>query len=162
LAGKFLETFYSSAGFWRLTHHTMNKILLRGSGPLLLLVFIAPTVARATESDSGLIDRGRYLVHEVAMCIDCHSPRGEKGGFLEGRHLTGATLDFAATVPMPWAPFAPKIAGLENFTAEEAVRFFMTGTRPSGAPTLPPMPGYRMNQEDAAAVTAYLKSLAPQ
>ena len=140
----------------------MNKMTLRGFGPLLLLVLTATTAARATESDSGLIERGRYLVHEVSMCIDCQSPRGEKGRFLEGRHLTGATLDFAATVPMPWAPLAPGIAGLENYTTEQAVSFFMTGERPSRAPVLPPMPAYRMNREDAAAVAAYLKSLAPQ
>jgi hypothetical protein len=36
----------------------------------------------------------------------------------------------------------------------------MTGKRPTGAPTLPPMPEYRFSREDAEATTAYLESLA--
>ncbi len=117
--------------------------------------------ATLSAADAALVERGRYLVHDVAMCIDCHSPRGEKGAFLAGKHLTGAALEFAATVPMPLAPYAPNLAGLENFTAAEAVKFFMTGERPNGMPTLPPMPAYRMKREDAEAVAAYLKSLKP-
>ncbi|HRJ46091.1 MAG: hypothetical protein RLZZ129_605 [Verrucomicrobiota bacterium] len=133
---------------------------MKSTLPLILAAALfagGTTLSAAT--DDALVERGRYLVHDVAMCIDCHSPRGEKGAFLEGKHLTGAALDFAATVPMPWAPYAPNLAGLENFTAAEAVKFFMTGERPSGMPTLPPMPAYRMKREDAEAVTAYLKSL---
>lgn len=116
----------------------------------------------AAETKSPAIERGRYLVHQVAMCVDCHSPRGEKGVFIADQHLTGAPLGFAATGPMPWAPFAPAIAGMDNYTAEQAVKFFMTGERPSGMPVLPPMPEYRLNQADAEAVVAYLKSLAPK
>ena len=129
---------------------------------LLLLAgaVLCPVVAQA-KNETAVIERGRYLVHQVAMCIDCHSPRGEKGVFLEGKHLTGASLDFAATVPMPWAPFAPGLLGLENFTTEQAVKFFMTGERPTGQPVRPPMPAYRMSEADARVVTAYLKSLAP-
>lgn len=137
----------------------MNTSLL---SKLLLIAatVLCPIVAHA-KSETAAIERGRYLVHQVAMCIDCHSPRGEKGVFLEGKHLTGASFDFAATVPMPWAPFAPCLVGLENFTTEQAVKFFMTGERPTGQPVLPPMPAYRMSEADARAVTAYLKSLAP-
>jgi hypothetical protein len=43
---------------------------------------------------------------------------------------------------MPWAPAAPNLTGLENFTAAEAVRFFMSGERPNGILPLPPMPAY--------------------
>jgi len=91
--------------------------------------------------------------------MDCHSPRDEKGRFIEGQQLMGSVLSFAPTVPMPWAPAAPRIAGLEGFTTEEAVKFLMTGARPSGVPPLPPMPAYRLSEDDAKAVVAYLKSL---
>lgn len=94
------------------------------------------------------------------MCADCHSPRGERGVFIAGKEYTGAPLGFAPTVPMPaWADSAPFIAGLPNYTTEQAVKFFMTGDRPTGIPARPPMPAYRMNQADAEAVVAYLKSL---
>lgn len=125
----------------------------------LAAALFAGGASMSAASEDVLVERGRYLVHDVAMCIDCHSPRGEKGVFLEGKHLTGAVLDFTATVPMPWAPYAPSLLGLENFTADEAVKFFMTGERPAGMPPLPPMPAYRMNKADAKAVVAYLKSL---
>ena len=60
---------------------------------------------------------------------------------------------------MPWAPAAPSIAGLPNYTTEQALKFLMTGERPSGVPPLPPMSANRLNEEDAKAVVAYVKSL---
>ncbi len=140
----------------------MSRMLLCGFVPLCLMSLLATADAGANENRPALVERGRYLAHDVALCIDCHSPRDEKGQFIEGKHLTGAALGFTATVPMPWAPAAPAIAGLENFTAEQAVKFLMTGERPSNVPVLPPMPAYRMSKADAEAVVAYLKSLAPQ
>lgn len=102
------------------------------------------------------IERGRYLVHRVGMCTDCHSPRNEKGEFIEEKHLTGSLLKFAPIA-------APKIAGLPvGFTPDDTVRFLMTGKRPNGRPDpQPPMPAYRLERADAEAVTAYLQSLAP-
>jgi mono/diheme cytochrome c family protein len=129
--------------------------------PVLLLIAAGSALsAGAADQPDPLVERGRYLTHHVAGCVDCHSPRDEKGRFIADRHLTGSVLGFAPTVPMPWAPAAPSLVGLEGYTPEQAVRFLMTGERPSGVPPLPPMPEYRLNQEDAKAVVAYLRSLA--
>lgn len=127
---------------------------------LAILLLAAALPAFAGEKPEKLIERGRYLVFDVAGCVDCHSPRDEKGQFVADRHLTGAVLPFAPTVPMPWAPAAPSIAGLEGYTTKQAVKFLMTGERPSRVPPLPPMPAYRLNEADAKAVVAYLQSLA--
>lgn len=133
--------------------------LLRPALALLLAgASLLPAFAGEQKTDA-LIERGRYLVFDVAGCVDCHSPRNEQGQFLADRHLTGAVLAFAPTVPMPWAPAAPAIAGLEGYTEAQAIKFLMTGERPSGVPPLPPMPAYRLNEADAKAVVAYLKSL---
>jgi mono/diheme cytochrome c family protein len=140
----------------------MSRNLLGGFMPLFLLGAVFGSEIKAANVNSAQIERGRYLVHESVLCVDCHSPRDEKGRFIAGKHLTGAALPFVPTVPMPWAPAAPNIAGLENFTAEQAVKFMMTGERPSGVPALPPMPAFRMSREDAEAVVAYLKSLPSQ
>lgn len=105
------------------------------------------------------IERGRYLVESVGLCADCHTPRTEKGAFDRSRWLAGAPLPFQPTVAMPWSPAAPPIAGLPTMTDEQGIEFMQTGRRPSGAPVLPPMPAFRFNPEDAAAVVAYLKSL---
>lgn len=115
--------------------------------------------AATTPPPDALVTRGRYLVEKVGMCADCHSPRNEKGGFIHERWLSGSPLGFAPTVPMPWIPFAPPIAGLPTMTDAQAISFLQDGKRPNGSTPLPPMPEFRFNAEDARAVTAYLKSL---
>lgn len=105
-------------------------------------------------------ERGRYLVQNVGMCADCHSPRGPGGVFDQSRWLQGAPLGFAATVPMPaWAGFAPAIAGLRNYTDEQAIALLTEGRALHGQPLRPPMPEYRFSREDAEAVVVYLRSL---
>lgn len=114
------------------------------------------------EDRAELIERGRHLVESVAMCTDCHSPRLPNGQFDKTRYLMGMELPFKATIPMPWAPIAPPIAGLPTLPTDEvAVEFLMTGKRPSGAPVLPPMPEVRLKREEAEAVVAYLRSVKP-
>ena len=127
---------------------------------VFLLAATAALPGLAADKPDPVIEKGRYLTHNVAGCIDCHSPRDERGQFIADKHLTGAVLPFAPTVPMPWAPAAPALIGFEGYTTEQAVKFLMTGERPSGVPPRPPMPEYRLNEEDAKAIVAYLKSLA--
>lgn len=105
---------------------------------------------------------GRYLVERVGMCIDCHSPRDEKGEFVAERWLQGAVLPFTPAVPMPWAPVAKPIAGLPTLTDEQALTFLTTGVLPGGRRPLPPMPPYAFSAEDARDVIAYLRApIAP-
>ncbi len=112
------------------------------------------------ESEHGLlVERGRYLVNGVGVCADCHTPRNERGELIPELSLEGAPLGFAPTVPMPWAPAAPPIAGLKGMTDEQAKTFLMTGVRPDGSKPLPPMPEYRFSEPDAAAVLAYLRTM---
>lgn len=123
------------------------------------LVVAAPQ-AMAKGKDSKAVARGRYLVEQVGMCADCHSPRNEKGQFIQERWLQGAPLDFKPTVPIPgWAEAAPPLAGLPGWTEAEVVTLLTTGKDPKGGMAGPPMPQYRMTKEDAAAVAAYLASL---
>jgi mono/diheme cytochrome c family protein len=128
----------------------------------LVLVVAAASVAAGepASKSKASVARGKYLVEQVAMCTDCHSPRNERGEFIRDRWLHGAPLDFKNTVPMPkWAGVAPPIAGLPGWTVDHGVAFLMTGKTPEGDMPDPPMPPYRMTREDATAVVAYLKSL---
>lgn len=70
---------------------------------VLALVSLASSRESAANdlAERGRIERGRYLVHHVSLCIDCHSPRGEQGRFIEEKHLTGSELGFKPTVAMP-------------------------------------------------------------
>jgi len=140
----------------------MMRIVIVLSTAILLAV---PMSASSKEPAGNqrhrtLLARGKYLVENLGMCRDCHSPRNEKGEFISGRHLAGAPLDFQPLHPVPnWAPAAPPIAGLPGWSTAEAIRFFMTGVAKDGKPASPPMPQYRMSRQDAEAVAAYLKSL---
>lgn len=129
--------------------------------PLLAvnLFFAAVAGAQTPSSPAASIERGRYLVENVGLCADCHSPRNEKGEFAMDLWLKGAALPFQPTVEMPWSPVAPPIAGLPSMNDAEAVHFLTTGERPDGSRPRPPMPPYRFSQADAVAVTAYLRSL---
>lgn len=114
----------------------------------------------ATSKPSGNVARGKYLVNNVGTCGDCHTPLDKKGQPIKAQELQGALLMFKPTVPIPgWMAVAPGIAGLPNWTEDQGIEFFMTGKKPDGAMAAPPMPAFRLNKTDAAAVVAYLKSL---
>jgi mono/diheme cytochrome c family protein len=108
------------------------------------------------------IARGKYLVENVGLCGDCHTPRDERGTPIADKQLQGAPIGFKPTVPIPvWADKAPRIAGLPGWDNAAAIKFMMTGIAYNGMPSNPPMPPYRFNKQDAEAVVAYLKSLTP-
>jgi Cytochrome c len=138
--------------------------LISASG-LVVLAILAATSAMSSSAvpkGSAKVARGRYLVESVARCGDCHTPTDEKGDPLPGKLLKGATVPFKPTVPMPvWADKAPNIAGLPGWEDDASIKFFMTGIAYNDLPARPPMPSYRLTLEDAEAVVAYLKSLAP-
>ena len=114
------------------------------------------------EAASDPVARGRHIVENVAMCVDCHTPHLPDGRLDPDKTLQGAVLPFAATVPMPWGPSAPAIAGLPTYPDDEsAIKFLMTGQTNHGVAPRPPMPGYRLSREEAEAVVAYLRSVTP-
>jgi mono/diheme cytochrome c family protein len=116
-------------------------------------------LAQNSSKSSGNVARGKYLATQVGMCIDCHSPRDQKGQLVEEKMLQGAPIMFNPTVEIPWAGTAPPIAGMEGWTDAQAIKFFTTGVDKDGKQPRPPMPGYRFNKSDAAALVAYLRSL---
>jgi len=107
----------------------------------------------------GSVVRGKYLVTQVGMCSDCHSPRNEKGQYIQEKWLQGAPIMFNPSVEIPWAGTAPPLAGLEGWTDAQAIKFLTTGVDRDGKNPRPPMPEYRFNKSDAADVVAYLRSL---
>jgi mono/diheme cytochrome c family protein len=129
---------------------------------LSILAIISALPSSASPTQSAKVARGKYIAEGVGMCGDCHTPRDEKGGPVPGKTLQGAVLGIKPIAPMPvWADKTPNIAGLPGWTDEQAVKFLMTGVAYNGLPGRPPMPQYRMNRQDAEAVVAYLKTLAP-
>ena len=128
-------------------------------GVCLSIASVLPSAASGQES-SGKVQRGKYLVVEVAHCGDCHTPMNDKGEPVTEKWMQGTALMFKPTVAMPWADTSPNIAGLPGWGTQDAVSFFSTG-KYKGQEARPPMPGYHLTRSDAGAVVAYLKSLAP-
>lgn len=107
-----------------------------------------------------LVARGEYLVLGIGGCNDCHTPMTAQGPDMTYA-LQGATLVIAPTIEAPWAPVAPPLAGgPAGYTDEQFASFLQTGARPNGSRALPPMPQFRMNEADARAVVAYIKTVA--
>lgn len=126
---------------------------------LMAAVFAATIACPAADA---LLKRGQYLVESAGACADCHTARDWKGSLDRKHWLQGAKLDFKPARLMPWADTAPDIAGLPTFATDEpAVKYFETGSNASGKSSSPPMPQYRFNHDDALAIVAYLRSLAP-
>jgi mono/diheme cytochrome c family protein len=126
--------------------------------------FVVEGTAEAQQEKSqaqAQIEHGRYLVHEVARCVQCHSPRTKDGALIERRLLQGAPIPLQSPYPnQVWAYRAPQIAGLPGWTDQEIMTLLTTGARPNGRYPRLPMQRFHMKPKDAAAVVAYLRSLS--
>lgn len=119
-----------------------------------------PAPLDAPDADSAQAERGRYLVTSVAVCGECHTPRTESGDLQMSQWLHGAPVPVSTPEGYaPWAYKAPRIAGLPQHTDEEFVRLMTTGVNRDGQRTRFPMPQFRMTEDDALAIAAYLRSL---
>jgi mono/diheme cytochrome c family protein len=122
-----------------------------------------PVPQKATSHQSGDVTRGKYLVEEVAMCGECHTPRDASGNLIEERDLQGAPTWIASVHPdHNWAWNAPTLAGFAGYSDADAVNILEKGIGANGQPIQRPMHIYHMSHEDALAVVAYLKSLPTQ
>jgi|SRR5580658_9040162 hypothetical protein len=115
---------------------------------------------RPQATDNSEIARGRYLVENVAMCTECHTPRDAGGNLKKDAWLQGAPIWIMPVRPIQnWADHAPPLAGFPSYTEEEGERVLEKGIGPEGEVLRPPMHIYHMKPEDAKAIIAYLKSL---
>lgn len=107
---------------------------------------------------------GQYLV-EIAHCMECHTPRDEKGQLIMSRLGAGGE-----TFKGPWGVsvsrnLTPDESGLKHWTDAQIAQTIRTGIRPDGQALKPPM-GFgfysKINDADMKAIVAYLRSLKPQ
>lgn len=118
----------------------------------------APSASQATQVN-GNIEHGNYIVHNVAMCFECHSPRDAQGNIIESQEFDGGPIP----VRPPWgdwALIAPRNKGLPGYDDEQAMRLLTEGAiGRDGKQLRPPMPRFHMTKQDAADVIAYMRSL---
>ena len=121
----------------------------------------APAQAKATTQGGvpAVVARGEYLANRVAMCVQCHSPRDASGAVLVSQRFRGGAIPFKSPWPeTEWAYQAPSLAGLPGFTDEQIVALLTEGRATGRQAPRSPMPPFRMSQDDAAAIAAYLRS----
>jgi mono/diheme cytochrome c family protein len=118
------------------------------------------STASAAAASQSAIERGKYLVEDVAMCEECHTPRDANGNLDESRRLQGAAIWIVPVHrTLNWANRAPALAGFGGFTEEQGEQILEKGVGPNGLEIQPPMHIYHMTHADAQAVIAYLRSL---
>jgi len=130
-------------------------------GSICAVLIITTRLSSAPPDDQAkMVARGKYLAIDIGGCQDCHSPRDQQGQFIKDKWLQGAELFFKPAFPIPgWTSISPGIAGLPNWTDEQAITFLTSGVAPDGTQANPPMPQYRFNRADAKAIVVYLRSL---
>ncbi len=117
------------------------------------------------------LERGRYLVHAVAGCMDCHSPHDwTQHDAPELAGMEGAGQDMAAFLQgLPGRIIAPNLTpdpetGAGNWSDDALARAIREGVGHDGRALFPLMPylHYReLPDEDIASIVVYLRSLAP-
>jgi mono/diheme cytochrome c family protein len=126
----------------------------------LLGLSAAGHASRSTPQNQGDVERGKYLVEEVAECGECHTPRDSQGNVDMPAWLQGAPIWITPVHHNSnWADQVPPIAGLGGLTEVQMVRVLEHGTGPQDEVLRPPMHTYHMKPADAKAITAYLKTV---
>src|SRR5215831_816438 len=112
-----------------------------------LLSLAAAGGSGSTAAQSGEIQRGKYLVEEVAKCTECHTPRDANGNLDPQAWLQGAPIWIMPVRHIAnWADNVPAIAGLPSFTDEQMERVLEKGLGPQGEVLRPPMHIYHMTR----------------
>jgi hypothetical protein len=113
----------------------------------------------SSSSNSADVERGRYLVEQVARCPDCHTPRDANGELNHSKWLQGAPMwIMPVRSKRMWAMHAPALAGFV-FSDQQGQDILERGIGSNGIPIQPPMHIYNLHHEDAVAIIAYLRSL---
>jgi mono/diheme cytochrome c family protein len=129
------------------------------------LIAFTLTVAGQGLAQTDKAARGKYLVEEVARCQECHTPKLPDGQFNREKWLKGATLNVQPIDAVKgWHKTSPDLTASGRlwqgrWGQAALVKLLSTGLGPGGNPADPPMPTYKMTQDDAEAVVEYLKSL---
>ena len=119
------------------------------------------TAAEQAAGIAGNVEHGRYVVHDVAMCVECHSPRDERGNIIPSQEFYGAPVPVGPpSWSTDWALVAPRNRGLPGYDDAQAMRLLTEGAiGRDGKQLRLPMPRFHMTKQDAADVIAYMRSL---
>jgi mono/diheme cytochrome c family protein len=124
-----------------------------------LFFFSEGKVQGAVAVGGQQLSRGRYLVEALGHCSVCHTPRGAMMQEQSGKHLGGGMTNGW------WAPnLTPDKTGIGDWSDEELTRFLTTGRNHMAAAggemgTIVSNSLSKLNQDDIAAIVAYLRKV---
>jgi mono/diheme cytochrome c family protein len=156
----------------------MRKILLVVGVVLLVVIaggaaFVAsrqnlsfdtpyPNVVRS--SDSAIVDRGRYIVRDVAPCAACHGDPAQRAAFASG---AAVPLSGGYVFDIPPGQFYTRNltpdeeTGLGKVSDSAIARALRFGVGHDGRALLPFMEMQGLSDDDLQAVVSYLRTQAP-
>jgi mono/diheme cytochrome c family protein len=115
--------------------------------------------ADSATNAGGDVARGRYLVENVAMCGQCHTPRDANSVLDRSHWLEGAAVPWMPSQAQAnWPLLAPRIGGTPPAPDADMIKLLTTGIWTDGKMLRFPMMPFRMSEADARAVVAYLKA----
>ena len=130
-----------------------------------------PQAESAEDSSNAVLERGEYLVHHVAMCLDCHSKRDftKYGGPVVPGTEGGGGFVFDQKFGLPGVLYGKNITpdnetGIGSWTDDELKRAITQGISKKGDTLFPLMPYPNFNsmaKEDLNAIIAYIRTLKP-
>lgn len=108
---------------------------------------------------------GGYLARHVALCADCHTPRGGLQSAPKMSRLFAGTDHPPKDFPANPANLTPDSAtGIGEWSEGDFIRTIRAGTSPQGHHLNPFMPWHqlgRMSDDDLRAIYLYLRTLPP-
>jgi mono/diheme cytochrome c family protein len=113
------------------------------------------------------LERGQYLVNAIMACDGCHTPRPGGGAFDMSKRFSGGsqTWNEPAYLIKGSNISSDREHGIGGWSDADFKRLMSEGVRPSGVKVAPQMPFafYKiLTPRDLEAVTAYIRSAAPQ
>lgn len=123
----------------------------------------------SADSINRQLKRGKYLANHVAACFYCHSSRDYNffsGPVIAGTEGMGGQKFNQGFRNVPGVVYSRNIspAGIGSWTNEDVLRAITRGIRQNGDTLYPLMPYLhfsKMSKDDALAIVALLRSLAP-
>jgi mono/diheme cytochrome c family protein len=128
------------------------------------LTFDSPMPAVAASTDSAVIERGRYVVRDLASCSICHGDPKQYERTFAGEEVP---LSGGFAFHIPPGQFYPRNitpdeeTGIGRFSDGAIARALRFGVGHDGRALLPFMEMQGLSDEDLAAVVSYLRSQAP-
>ena len=131
-----------------------------------------PDPGRTSGYSAAQVAHGKYLV-ELLGCGSCHTDGALTGTPDDSHLLAGSSVGISYSDPFkqkyPGVLYPANLTpdretGLGNWTHAQIKQVLQTGINPSGRHTLSVMPWTtyaKLSGEDADAIVAYLRSLAP-